>query len=69
MARALWSSAGNPTNAVSQALGVPRWALRRALHRIKGAWGLGGRDRVIIWDDGSVTDQNGGHLGNVFDED
>jgi hypothetical protein len=68
MARALWSSPGNPTNAVSRALGIPRWRLRRALHRVKRAWGLGGRDRVTIWDDGSVTDENGAHLGNIFDE-
>jgi hypothetical protein len=68
MARALWSSPGNPTNLVSRALGMPRWRLRRAIHRIKRAWGLGGRDRITIWDDGSVTDENGAHLGNIFDE-
>jgi hypothetical protein len=37
MARALWSSPGNPTNLVSRALGMPRWRLRRAIHRIKSA--------------------------------
>ena len=68
MARPLWSSTGNLTNLVSSALGIPRWRLRRAIHRIKGAWGLGGRGRVIIWDDGSVTDENGARLGNIFDE-
>ena len=31
-------------------------------------FGLKGADRVIIWDDGSVTDQQGNVLGNVYDE-
>jgi hypothetical protein len=57
--RRIWS-------AVLSACRVGR--LRRAIHRIKSAWGLGGRDRVTIWDDGSVTDENGAHLGNIFDE-
>jgi hypothetical protein len=68
MASVVWSNPGNPTNEVSRALGIERLHLRRALHRIKQAQGLGGADRVIIWDDGTVTDNQGDVLGNVYDE-
>jgi hypothetical protein len=67
IASVVWSNLGNPTNEVSRALGIERLQLRRALHRIKQAQGLGG-DRVIIWDDGTVTDNQGDVLGNVYDE-
>jgi hypothetical protein len=53
---------------VSQALGIERWQLRNALHAIKEAEGLGGSDRVTIWDNGMVTDHRGDALGNVYDE-
>jgi hypothetical protein len=52
MASVIWSNPGNPTNEVSRALGIERHQLRRALHRIKRAQGLGGADSVTIWDDG-----------------
>jgi hypothetical protein len=45
-----------------------RLQLRQALHRIKRAQGLKDADRVIIWNDGSVTDQQDNVLGNVYDE-
>jgi hypothetical protein len=64
----IWSDAGNPTNEVSRALRIERQQLRRALHRIQRAQGLKGADRVIIWNDGSVTDQQDNVLGNVYDE-
>jgi len=38
------------------------------MHRIKRWAGLGGRDRVTIWDDGSVTDEFGCLIGNIYDE-
>jgi hypothetical protein len=68
MARIIWGNPGNPPNEVSRILGVTRPQLGRALHRIKRWAGLGGRDRVIIWDDGSVTDELGFIIGNIYDE-
>jgi hypothetical protein len=38
------------------------------LHRIKRWAGLRGGDRVTIWDDGSVTDEFGSIIGNIYDE-
>ena len=67
-ASVIWNDPGNPTNQVSRALGVERRQLRQALHRIKRAQGLKGADRVIIWNDGSVTDQQDNVLGNVYDK-
>ncbi len=29
---------------------------------------LGGADKVIIYDNGKVTDVNGSEIGNIFDE-
>jgi len=68
MATVIWSNPGNPTNEVSGALGIERHQLRRALHRIKRAQGLGGADRVIILSNGEVRDGEGNVLGNVYDE-
>jgi hypothetical protein len=63
MARIIWGNPGNPPNEVSR---IPQ--LGKALHRIKRWAGLGGRDRVTIWDDGSVTDELGSIIGNIYDE-
>jgi len=52
---------------VSEALRIERWQLRNALHRIKEDAGLTGADRVIIWDDGTVTDSQGEPIGNIHD--
>ena len=68
MASVIWSNPGNPTNEVSRALGIDRHQLRRDLHRIKRAQGLGGADSVTLWDDGAVRDHQGNVLGNVYDE-
>ena len=68
MPRIIWSNPGNPPRAVSDALGIERWQLRDALHRIKESAGLSGADRVIIWDDGTVSDAQGNPLGNIYDE-
>ena len=68
MPRVIWSNPGNPTNEVSRALGIGRLELRGALHRIRRAQGLKGADRVTIWSDGSVTDQDKNVLGNIYDE-
>jgi len=68
MPRIIWSNPGNPTRAVSDALGIARWQLRDAPHHIEEGTGLFGTDRVVIWDDGTVTDTLGNPLGNVYDE-
>jgi hypothetical protein len=68
MARILWDKLRNPTPYVSQTLGVEEWQLRHAIHIIKRRCGLAGADRVIIYDDGKVTDERGEELGNIFDE-
>ena len=68
MSRAIWDRSGNPTHYVSNALGIARWQLREALHQIKRRADLGGPDRVVIYDDGSVTDANGNDIGNILDE-
>jgi hypothetical protein len=68
MASIIWSNPGNPTNEVSRSLNIERRQLRVALHRIKHAQGLKGVDRVNIWNDGSVTDQQNNVLGNIYDE-
>jgi hypothetical protein len=47
--------------------GVRRFS--RALHKIKAAGDLSGSDRVVIYSDGSVTDEQGEPLGNLHDED
>jgi len=41
----------------------------RALHKIKAASDLSGADRVVIYSDGWVTDEQGERLGNLHDED
>jgi hypothetical protein len=68
VARKIWSRPGNPTNAVATALRVGRPHLRYAIHRIKKNARLGPGDDVIIWDDGSVTDDKDVWLGNIHDE-
>jgi Domain of unknown function (DUF4279) len=66
MADIIWGNPGNPSNEVARILGVTRLRLGRALHRIKRWAGLGGRDRVTIWDDGSVSDEFGSVIGNTM---
>ena len=68
MGRIIWDRAGRPTRYVSDALGIERWQLGVALHKIKARSNLGGADRVIIYDDGVVTDANGDAIGNIHDE-
>ena len=40
----------------------------RALHKIKAANDLSGADRVVIYSDGAVIDEQGEILGNLHDE-
>ena len=59
---------GNPTEYVSDRLGIERWQLRAAIHKIKARNNLGATDRIVIYDDGNITDEGGEPIGNVFDE-
>jgi hypothetical protein len=68
MASRIWSSPRNPPRSVANRLGIARAELRRRLHRIKRAAKLGPRDRVTIWDDGSVTDEADDNIGNLQEE-
>ena len=68
MARILWNKSTNPTPFVSRTLGVEEWQLRKAIHAIKRRAGLRGADRVIIYDSGAVTDEQGEDLGNIHGE-
>jgi hypothetical protein len=68
MARVIWDQAGNPPKYVSDQLGISRVQLGEAIHEIKHANNLRAPDRVIIYDDGMVTDEHGDVLGNVHDE-
>lgn len=64
----IWSRPGNPTRGVATRLGTSETKLGDALHAIKDAAGLAPRDRVTIWDDGSVTDDRDVLVGNIYDE-
>jgi len=68
MARVIWQHPGNPTNYVSDRLGITREQLGEALHEIKASGNLRAAERVIIYDDGMVTDERGEPLGNIYDE-
>ena len=68
MARVIWDRPENPPKHVSDQLGISRWQLGEALHEIKSAGNLRASDRVIIYDDGMVTDEHGDALGNIYDE-
>ncbi len=65
----LWSNPGNPPNSVARALGMEPRHFSRAVHKVKAANDLSGADRVVIYSDGSVTDEQGEPLGNLHDED
>jgi hypothetical protein len=68
MRRIIWDRTGNPTRCVSEALGITRFQLHRALHKIKAYSNLGATDRTVIYDDGKVMDAYGDDIGNIFDE-
>jgi hypothetical protein len=68
MAGIIWSGPRNPTNQVATSLGIPRWRLWVALHEIKRRSKLGARDSVTTYDDGTVRDANGEHVGNIYED-
>jgi hypothetical protein len=53
---------------VAARLCISEWDFSNALHKIKEAAGLGGADRVIIWSDGTISEDRGDLIGNVYDE-
>lgn len=67
--RVLWRNPGNPPNSVARALGLSPHRFGGALHKINAASDLSGTDRVIIYSDGTVTDEQGDPIGNLFNED
>ena len=68
MARIIWNRRKNPSKYVSDQLGITREQLGDAIHEIKAAGDLSPEDRVIIYDDGTVTDEFGYVLGNIYNE-
>ena len=68
MARIVWNRRGNPPRYVSDQLGIEHWQLGEAIHEIKAAGNLRAADGVVIYDDGTVTDEHGDALGNIYDE-
>ena len=68
MARVIWDRRENPSDYVSDQLRITREQLGDAIHEIKAAGNLRPADRVIIYDDGTVTDEDGYVLGNIHNE-
>lgn len=68
-ARILRSNPGNPPASVARSLGMEPRRFSRALHKIKAASDLSGADRVIIYSDGMVADEQGEPIGKLHDED
>ena len=67
--RIVWSNPENPSDSIARVLGMEPRRFSRAPHKIKAASDLSGRDRVVIYSDGWVTDEQGERLGNLHDED
>jgi hypothetical protein len=65
--RVIWDKPGKPEKWVSHQLGIEPWRLRDAIHDIKASNDLGGSDRVVIYSDGEVEDEDGRYLGNIRD--
>ena len=68
MARIIWDKRSNPPKYVSDRLGIHRWQLGDAIHELKTAGNLSPAERVIIYDDGTVTHESGSVLGNIYNE-
>jgi hypothetical protein len=68
MARVIWDKRGNPPKYVSDRLHIHLWQLGDAIHELKAASDLRPAERVIIYDDGTVTDESGYVLGNIYNE-
>jgi hypothetical protein len=68
VARVIWNRSRNPTNYVSEQLGIERWQLREAIHKIKSGADMSAEDAVIVYDDGTVTNSADEPVGNIYDE-
>ncbi len=68
MARIIWDRRDNPPKYVSDKLHIHLWQLGDAIHELKTAGNLRPAERVIIYDDGTVTDEFGYVLGNIYNE-
>jgi hypothetical protein len=68
VSRIIWDHSGNPTRYVSDTLGISRGQLRQARHEVKRRANLGAQDRLVVYEDGGVTDANGDDIGNILDE-
>ena len=68
MARVIWDRRENPSKYVSDKLGITREQLGDAIHELKTAGNLSPAEHVIIYDDGTVTDESGYGLGNIYNE-
>ena len=68
MARVIWDRRENPSKHVSDKLGISREQLGDAIHELKTAGNLSPAERVIIYDDGTVTHESGYVLGNIYNE-
>jgi hypothetical protein len=62
------TSYGHLTRSSYGRLGIPRWRLRRVIHLIKKRGRLGPRDRLTIYDDGSVFDASGEDVGSIYED-
>jgi hypothetical protein len=68
MARVIWDRPTYPGRYVSDSLGIERWQLKEAIHRIKASHALRPTDRIIIYDNGDVADTAGDRIANIYDE-
>lgn len=66
--KVLWDRGTLPPRYASDRLGISRWELREALHRIKRYARLRGDDLTTIYDNGDVRDAAGNLIGNILDE-
>ena len=68
MPQVIWDKRWNPPKYVSDRLGIHHWQLGDAIHELKAAGNIRPAERVIIYDDGMVTNEHGDVLGNIYDE-
>lgn len=68
MPQVIWDKGRNPPKYVSDRLGIHHWQLGDAIHELKAAGNIRPAERVIIYDDGMVTDEHDDVLGNIYDE-
>jgi hypothetical protein len=65
MAQLIWSRPENPPDSVARSIGITVGEFHERLHKIKREAGLGARQRVRIYDDGTIEDETHVWIGNV----